>query len=60
MIRNDREYLERRAEDELELAQHASHPAAVRAHYQLLGHYLDRLYSDGPADPGPSRRALFG
>ena len=54
MIRNDRDYLERRAEDELDLAQHASHPAAVRAHYQLLGYYLDRLYG---ADTPDSERS---
>jgi len=57
MIRNDREYLERRAEDELDLAQRASHPAAVRAHYQLLGHYLDRLYSVDAPDLGGSNRS---
>ena len=32
----NREYLERRAEDELECAQRAEHPAAVKAHYELL------------------------
>ena len=49
---HDRDYLERRAEEELDLAQLASHPAAVRAHYHLLGHYLDRLYPEerAPAD----------
>jgi hypothetical protein len=39
-------YLERRAEQELELAQSSTHPAAVRAHYQLAGFYLDRLYCE--------------
>lgn len=41
-------YLEKRAEAELDLAQAAEHPAAVKAHYMLAGYYLDRLY--GPAD----------
>jgi len=42
----NREYLERRAEDELECAQRAEHPAAVKAHYELLGYYLNRLYPE--------------
>lgn len=33
-----------RAEEELELAQQAEHPAAVKAHYLLAGHYLDCFY----------------
>jgi hypothetical protein len=60
MIRNDREYLERRAEDELELAQRASHPAAVRAHYELLGYYLDRLYSADGGNSGRTPSPLLG
>ena len=40
----DKDYLERRAEAELSLAQAATHPAAVRAHYLMAGFYLDRLY----------------
>jgi hypothetical protein len=51
MIGTDRNYLERRAEDELDCAQQASHPAAVRAHYELLGYYLNQLY------PGDSRHS---
>ena len=43
----DEEYFYQRAETELELAQKATHPAAVRAHYII--HYLDRVYSQ-PAD----------
>ncbi|WP_420140906.1 hypothetical protein [Sphingomonas sp.] len=41
---DDRPYFERRAEEELDLAQRAAHPAAVKAHYDLLSHYLDQLY----------------
>ena len=40
-------YLEERAEAELSLAQAAAHPVAVRAHYLLAGHYLERLYQGG-------------
>lgn len=50
-------YFYDRAEQELEFAQSASHPAAVRAHYLLAGYYLDQFY--GPADAGftdPDRR----
>ena len=38
-------YFYDRAEAELKLAQSAAHPAAVRAHYLLAGHYLDRFYT---------------
>lgn len=43
-------YFYDRAEAELKLAQSAAHPAAVRAHYLLAGHYLDRFYT--PEDEG--------
>ena len=43
---DDSHYLEKRAEQEIELAQSATHPAAVRAHYLLAGHYLDKLYGE--------------
>ena len=42
----ERLYLERRAEDELDRAQQAEHPAAVKAHYELLGCYLSRLFPE--------------
>ncbi|WP_294246371.1 hypothetical protein [uncultured Sphingomonas sp.] len=41
----DENYFYQRAETELELAQKATHPAAVRAHYIIANHYLDRVYS---------------
>jgi hypothetical protein len=53
----DPNYLYYRAEEELELAQAAEHPAAVKAHYLLAGHYLDSFYgavtpaTDAPAAP---------
>jgi hypothetical protein len=44
-MRSDtRSYYEQRAEAELEMAQQAEHPAAVRAHYELAGMYLDQLH----------------
>jgi hypothetical protein len=41
---DDRDYLSHRAEVELHMAQTATAPAAVKAHYQLAALYLDRLY----------------
>ena len=52
----ERQYLERRAEDELDRAQEAMHPAAVKAHYELLGYYLNRLYPESKRPGGQ----LFG
>jgi hypothetical protein len=37
-------YFYDRAEQELEFAQSANHPSAVKAHYILAGYYLDRFY----------------
>ena len=50
MAEIDKDYLEKRAEAELTLAQAAAHPAAVRAHYLMAGFYLDRLYCAEDAD----------
>jgi hypothetical protein len=44
MTRDDILYYSRRAEAELERAQHATHPNAARAHYVIANHYLDRVY----------------
>ncbi|MEO7177694.1 MAG: hypothetical protein ABIW83_02510 [Allosphingosinicella sp.] len=49
MDEEDRLYFLKRAEAELELAQKAVNPAAVRAHYELAGLYLD-LARTGPRD----------
>ena len=51
-MRDDNSYFYERAETELELAQRATHPLAVRAHYIIANHYLDRCYSGG--DPVPA------
>jgi hypothetical protein len=41
-----------RAEAELERALAADHPSAARAHYLLVGLYLDRFYGGSAADAG--------
>lgn len=50
--KHDLAYLERRAEDELQAAQMASHPAAVHAHYVLASAYLERLFGGDRAIEG--------
>jgi hypothetical protein len=47
----EQEYFEKRAEAELELAQSATHPGVVKAHYQLAGLYLDIVHGEAE-DPG--------
>ena len=48
MSHEEREYLQRRAEAEIALAQTAAHVRAVQAHYEMATHYLDRLHgADG-------------
>lgn len=56
MSNNDVAYFYRRAEAELEMAQAAEHPAAVKAHYLLATHYLDNLHALGQhaATDGPN------
>ncbi|GAA0656955.1 hypothetical protein FHT00_002349 [Sphingomonas insulae] len=49
-MRDDTIYFYERAETELELAQRATHPLAVRAHYIIANHYLDRCYGGDPAE----------
>ena len=55
MNKDDAAYFYQRAEAELEMAQTAEHPAAVKAHYLLATHYLDSLHDLGTkiasADP---------
>jgi hypothetical protein len=50
MSQEDRDYLERRAEAEIELARQASNSKVVQAHYDMAAAYLDRIYGD--ATPG--------
>lgn len=49
MDEDDAAYFYRRAEAELELAQQAAHPAAVKAHYLLASHYLDSIDMPAPS-----------
>ncbi len=44
----DVNYFEKRAEAEIELAASATDVRAVRAHYELANHYLDRIHGDEP------------
>lgn len=55
-LADTQDYLEKRAEAELDLAQTATHPAAVKAHYLLAGYYLDRLYGTATMEPLPEGR----
>ena len=53
---DERAYFSRRAETELNMAQRAAAPEAVRAHYTLAGYYLDRVYGeDRPRSEQPLR-----
>jgi hypothetical protein len=52
MSQEEREYFERRAEAEIELAQSAEHRRAVQAHYELASAYLDRIHGDAPKSSG--------
>ena len=52
-------YFEKRAEAEISLAQTATHPAAVRAHYLLAGLYLDRLYSPNSGEVAQPGKAAW-
>ena len=45
----ERSYFYERAEEELEQAQHADHPAAVKAHYVLAGLYFDHVFGEKDA-----------
>ena len=56
MSADERDYLERRAEEEIFLAQAAEHRRAVQAHYELASAYLDRLHGEAPRSSG----GLFG
>jgi len=52
MSHEEREYFERRAEAEIELARSAQHRRAVQAHYELASAYLDRIHGDSPKSSG--------
>ena len=46
MKQEDAAYFLKSAETELDLAQKATHPDVVSAHYLLAGHYLDKVYGE--------------
>ena len=52
MSHEDQDYLERRAEAEIRLAQQAKHQRVVQAHYELASAYLDRLHGETPKSSG--------
>lgn len=54
----DGHYFLQRAEAELELAQRATHPRAVAAHFQLAEAYLDRAYGADDFQTGAQTAAL--
>ena len=56
MSQEEADYLEQRAETEIELAQRADHQRVVQAHYELASAYLDRLHGDSPK----SAPGIFG
>jgi hypothetical protein len=51
MRRDDVDYFERRAEEEIELARQSSDTRAVQAHYQLASAYLDKIYPEERPEP---------
>jgi hypothetical protein len=50
---SDTEYYYQRAETELEMAQRSDDPSAVKVHYTLASHYLERIYRDKDCDEAP-------
>jgi hypothetical protein len=48
----DKAYYQRRAEEELDLAQKAQDERAVRSHYQLAAHYLDLVHHERLTEEG--------
>ena len=51
---DDRAYYYQRAAAEISMAQRATGPQAVRAHYNLAGHYLDQAYGGTSGRPASS------
>jgi hypothetical protein len=53
MSRDEVDYFQKRAEVQIELAQRAENPSAVKAHYQLASAYLDRIDGASPKAAAP-------
>ncbi|MFW2853415.1 hypothetical protein ACM61V_16075 [Sphingomonas sp. TX0543] len=60
MTRCDSDYYERRAEQELELAEHATKPKVVAAHDRLAELYLERLSPQSKAAQDDHQRVSHG
>lgn len=56
MSQEEADYLERRAETEIGLAQQAQHRRVAQVHYELASAYLDRIHGDSPR----SAPGIFG
>jgi hypothetical protein len=54
MSREDPDYYERRAEEQLELAQSSLIPSAVKAHYDLANFYLEKREAAEAASDMPA------
>jgi hypothetical protein len=52
MSQEEQDYWEKRAEEQIALAQQARHKAVVRAHYELANQYLDLIHGDHPRSSG--------
>jgi hypothetical protein len=48
----EKDYWQRRAEEQIALAQQARHKAVVRAHYELANQYLELIHGDSPRSTG--------
>lgn len=48
MSHEELDYYQRRAEEEIALAQQADKSEVVKAHYELASAYLDRIYGPPP------------
>jgi hypothetical protein len=48
MSREDEDYYQRRAEEQIALAQQSDDERAVQAHYELASAYLDRIHGEAP------------
>lgn len=55
MTEDDVSYFRRRAEDETYLAQHATCPQAVAAHYEMATLYFERVDAGEVAERSPAR-----
>lgn len=49
-MKPDPDYYYKRAEEQLVLAQAATHPSALRSHFMLAEKYIELAYSEGSPD----------